>query len=224
VPAHLRGLLLDLVEERRVGGPGADEVGLHPLHRVLQLPRLELAGEPVPGGVVGGGVRAHPVGVGLDQGRALAVARRLHRLPGDREAREHVVAVHLDAREAKPARPLVERYAALPFQRLGNGPLVVLAEEHDRGVENRRPDKRLVHISLARGAVAEVDNGGLAVLADQSVPLDTHCVAGGVQGLGADDDGVEVKVVVVTEASACCGVCTCSWPIHAHNSRAMKGR
>src|SRR4029077_19138590 len=100
------------------------------------------------------------------------------------------------AREAKPARPLVERYAALPFQRFGNGPLVVLAEEHDRGLENRRPDKALFTSALAGGAVAEVDNGRLAVLADQPVTLDAHCVTGGVQGLGADNDGVEVKVVV----------------------------
>src|SRR5262249_56302433 len=87
-------------------------------------------------------------------------------------------------------------YAAVAFERFGNGPLVVLAEEHDRGVENRRPDKRLVHIALAGGAVAEEDNGRLAVLADQPVALDAHCVTGGVQGLGADDDGVEVEVVV----------------------------
>ena len=54
--------------------PLRDEVGLQPGDRVAQLPLLQLAGQPVAGGVVGGGVRAHPVGERLDEGGALALA------------------------------------------------------------------------------------------------------------------------------------------------------
>ena len=184
-----------LLQERGVGGAGADQVRLDPLDRVLQLPRLQLAGQPVPGRVVGGGVRAHPVGERLDQRGALALAGGLHRLPGHGQAGQHVVAVHPHAGEAEPAGPLVERDPALPLQRLGDGPLVVLAEEHHRRVEDRRPDERLVHVALAGGAVTEVDDDRLAVLAHRAVPLDAHRVAGGVQRLGADHDRVQVELV-----------------------------
>ena len=51
------------------------------------------------------------------------------------------------------------------------------------------------------GAVAEVgDDGGVALVvtgADGAVALDAHGVAGGVQGLVADDDRVEVEVLLV---------------------------
>src|SRR6478752_1970385 len=59
VLAQPLGLDLDLVEEVLVGQPVAGEVGLHPLDRVLELPDLEVLRQPVAGGVVGGGVRAH---------------------------------------------------------------------------------------------------------------------------------------------------------------------
>src|SRR5262249_60096886 len=92
--------------------------------------------------------------------------------------------------------PLVQRYPALPLEWLGNGPLVVLAEEHDRGVENRRPDKRLVHIPLAGRPVAQVDNGCLPGFAHESLARGTPPLAGRGAGLGADDDRVELEVVV----------------------------
>ena len=53
------------------------EVGLEPLDRVAELPHLDLGGDAVLGRVVGGRVGAHPVGVGLDEGRALAAAGRV---------------------------------------------------------------------------------------------------------------------------------------------------
>jgi hypothetical protein len=63
-------------------------------------------------------------------------------------------------------------------------------------VEHRGKDERLVHVALAGGAVAEVDDGRLAVLAHQPVALDPHRVTGGVQRLGADHDRVHVEVVL----------------------------
>ena len=89
---------------------------------------------------------------------------------------------------------------------LGDGPLVVLAEEHDRGVVHRGEDERLVDVALGGGAVAEVgDHGGVALGvagADVAVALDAHGVAGRVQRLGADDDRVEVEVLLVRVPAA----------------------
>ena len=143
-------------------------------------------------------MRAHPVGVRLDERRALAGPRRVERRPGDRQAGEHVVAVDPDAGEAEAQRPLVERDAGLLLDRLGDRPLVVLAEEDERGVEDARPHERLVDVALAGRAVAEVgDHGVLA-----AVPLDAHRVAGRVQRLGADDDRVDVEVAVLRVPAA----------------------
>ena len=144
---------------------------------------------------------AHPVGVGLDEGRALAAAGGVERLLGHGIHREDVVAVDPDAGEAEAAGALVERDAGLLLVGLGDGPLVVLAEEDDRGVVDRGEDEGLVDVALRGGAVAEVgDDGGVAVVvagADVAVALDAHGVARGVQGLRADDDRVEVEVLLV---------------------------
>ena len=145
-------------------------------------------------------MRAHPVGVGLDEGRSAALAGPLQRGLGDGVHRQHVVAVDPQPREAEAERALVQRDLRLPLDRLGDGPLVVLAEEHDRRVEDAGPDERLVDVALAGRAVAEVaDHGRVAVGvagADDAVALQPHRVAGGVQGLRADHDRVEVEAVV----------------------------
>ena len=132
--------------------------------------------------------------IGLDEHRALALAGGAHRLAGHRVAGEHVVAVDLDPREAEAARSLVDRDPALPLRRCGDGELVVLAEEDQRGVEHRRPGERLAHVALAGGAVAEVDDHGLVL---RGVALYAHRVPGGVQRLVADDDRVEVELVLL---------------------------
>ena len=147
-------------------------------------------------------MRAHPVGERLDQRRALALPGGLQRLPGHRQAGQHVVAVDPDAGEAEAVRPPVQRDPALALHRLGDRPLVVLAEEHDRRIGHRCPDESLVDIALAGRAVAEVGDGRLAVLADRAVPLDAHRVAGGVQRLAADDDRVQVEVVLLRVPAA----------------------
>src|SRR5215467_5935357 len=159
---------------------------------IAQPPCLELAGQAVPGGIVGGGVRAHPVGERLDQRRALALVRGAQRLLGDRVAGEHVVAVDPDPGEAEAAGPLVQRNPALPLLRHGDRPLVVLAEEHHRGVEDGCEVEGLADIPLACRAVAEVDDHRLIVGA---VALDPHRVASGVQRLVADHDRVQVELV-----------------------------
>src|SRR5580693_7122165 len=116
------------------------------------------------------------------------------------------------AGEPEAAGPLVQRDAALLLQRLGDRPLVVLAEEHDRRVEHRGPHEGLIDVALAGGAVAEVGDDGFAatspalpvlvIPADRPVALDAHRVPGGVQGLAADDDRVEVELVLLRVPAA----------------------
>ena len=151
-------------------------------------------------------MRVHPVGERLDQRRALRAAGVVERLAGDGQAGQHVVAVDPDAGEAEAGRALVQRHPALPLDRLADRPLVVLAEEDDRQVAGRRPDERLVDVALAGGAVAEEgEHRGVAVGvagADRAVAHDAHRVAGRVQGLRADDDRVQVEVVLVRVEAA----------------------
>ena len=201
VVAQLLGLGVEVVEELLVDQAVAAQVDLEPLDRVLELPVLELVVEAVARRVVGRGVRTHPVGVGLDERRAVAVAGALQRGLRDGVRRQHVVAVDADAREAEAQRALVERDAGLALDRLGDGPLVVLAEEHDGGVVGRGEDERLVDVALRGRAVTEVGEHGRVALgvagADDAVALHAHGVAGGVERLGADDDRVETEVVLV---------------------------
>ena len=225
--ADLGRLGLEVGEELLVRRLRADQVRLDPLDRVLELPRLQLGGQPVPGRVVGRGVGAHPVGERLDQRRALALPGRLHRLPGHRQAGEHVVAVDPDAGEAEAVRPPVQRDPALPLQRLGDRPLVVLAEEHDRRVRYRGPDERLVHVALAGRAVTEVGDDRLAVLAHGAVALDAHRVARRVQRLAADHDRVQVEVVRLGIPAAVAdarGTARAAWPGPGRGTRPRRAR
>jgi hypothetical protein len=111
---------------------------------------------------------------------------------GDREAGQDVVAVHSHARQAEAGGPLVEGHAGLAFVGFGDRPLVVLAEEHKGGVVHRGEVQGLAHIALAGGAVPEIGDGGRF----GAVHGHAHRVAGGVQRLRADHEGVEVEVVV----------------------------
>ena len=75
--------------------------------------------------------------------------------------------------------------------------MVVLAEEHDRGIVDRGVVEGFVGVALAGGSVAEVGDDSGAVFTECPVPLHTHRIPGGVQHLVADDDRVEVEVVLV---------------------------
>ena len=148
-------------------------------------------------------MRPHPVGVRLDQARPLPVPGVVQRVPGHRVGGQHVVAVHPDAGEAEAGGAPVERDAGLPLQRLGDGVLVVLAEEHQGGVEHAGPDERLVDVTLAGGAVAEVGDHRLTVVgAGLAVHRDAHGVPGRVQGLRPDHDRVHVELELVRVPAA----------------------
>ncbi len=139
----------------------------------------------------------HPIGEGLDQRRSVTGTgtvehRGRHGIRG-----KNVVAVDPDAREAEAVGALVDRGAGLAGVGLGDGPLVVLAEEDDRAVVDAGEDERLVVVALRGRAVAHAgDDGGVARVvarADGTVALDAHGVAGAQQALVADDDGVAVE-------------------------------
>src|ERR1019366_8908745 len=114
---------------------------------------------------------------------------------------QNVVAGHPHTGEAEATGPLVERDPGLSLDRLGDGPLVVLAEEDDRRVRGCRVDEGLVDVSLSAGTITKVGDDGCVpvwvAVADGVVVLDAHRVANSVQSLSPDDDGVEVEVVLV---------------------------
>ena len=132
-------------------------------------------GQPVAGRVVGRGVGAHPVGERLDQRRAACPRGRGPAPPWSRRSSEHVVAVDPDAGEAEPGGALVERDPGLLLERLGDRPLVVLAEEDDGRVEDAGPDEGLVDVALAGGAVAEVGDDGVSLSASPEPTAPSRC-------------------------------------------------
>lgn len=133
--SELVGLLVDAREEGLVGHALVGEEGLEAQDRVAELPLLDLGRDAVLRRVVGRGVRTHAVGVGLDEERAVAVAGLVEAVLRHGVRREDVVAVDADAGEAEAAGALEERDAGLLLDGLGDGPLVVLAEEDDGCVE-----------------------------------------------------------------------------------------
>src|SRR5699024_1051513 len=191
------GLGVDGGEEVLVGQSVLLQVPADPQDGVLGLPLVELCGDAVAGGVVVGGVGSHAVGEGFHERGAGAFAGGRGRGAGRGQAGQDVVAVDTRTGEGEAGCAPVDGGTGLAFQGFGDRPLVVLAEEDDRGVVDRGEVEGLVGVSLAGGAVTEVGDDGTAVLSDRAVALDAHRVAGGVQCLAADDDGVEVKAVFV---------------------------
>ena len=101
-------------------------------------------------------MRPHAIGHGLDEGGSLAGVG-----PGEGEAGrgqdgQHVVAVDLDPGDAVALAALGDGGVGLEAHRLGDRPLVVLAEEDDRDREAGREAERLGDVALAAGPVAEV--------------------------------------------------------------------
>ena len=104
---------LHLGEECVVGEVLAFEQFPDSVDRIARPPFVEIGVGAVAGGVVGGGVRAHAVGQGLDEERPGSVTRMPSRAAGDGEHREYVVAVDLHGRHAEPGGALRERNGCL---------------------------------------------------------------------------------------------------------------
>ena len=77
-------------------------------------------------------MRSHAVGHGLDERGALAGVGPGQGEAGRSQDGQHVVAVDLDPGDAVALAALGDRGVGLEAYRLGDGPLVVLAEEDDR--------------------------------------------------------------------------------------------
>jgi len=146
-------------------------------------------------------VRTHPVRHRFDVRRPLSGTRVLQRPAHRGQAGEDVVAVHAQARDPEPGGTPRDRILRLHRDRLGDGPVVVLQEEQHGGVVARGEHHRLVHVALARCAVAVVDDDGLVAVdvtrAGASVEGETHRVSGGVQGLRPEHQGVDAGVAVL---------------------------
>ena len=147
-------------------------------------PVLLLVTGAVAGGVVGRGVGAHAVGHGLDERRSLTRRGAGEGEPGCGEDGQNVVAVDLDPGDAVALPALGDGGMSLDLDRFGDGPLVVLAEEHDRDDEAGGEAEGLGHVAFAGRAVAEVGHRG----GRSAVQLDPEGIAGGVEHLGPDDD------------------------------------
>jgi hypothetical protein len=140
------------------------EVGLEAGDRVPVLPDLLFGLVAVLRRIVGGRVGAAAVGEGLDEHRAVAGPHRVEAGAGDGVHRDDVVAVDADAGDAEALAALAQGCRGLDVGRLGDRPLVVLAEEQHRGVEGAGEGQRLGDIALRGGAVAEAGDGhGVAV-------------------------------------------------------------
>ena len=135
-------------------------------------------------GVIGCRVRPHPVGDGLDVGRAAAGSSAIESDAHRGHDRDDVVAVDPDARDAEAGRTVGDRAHGLHPDGLRDRPLVVLAEEDDRGREARGEDHGLVDVALAGRAIAEVGDGDRI----DAILLRAHGPAGRVKGLRTDDD------------------------------------
>ena len=200
--------LLGHLGEEGVALAARAQPGLVARDRVAGDPGLQLGVEAVLGRVVGRRVRADPVGERLDQARAVAGTRFVEVLGGDRVAREHIVAVDLNTGDAESARALIQRYARLHAHRHRDRPVIVLDEEHLRRLVARGEDEGLVHVALAHGTVTEVDDDRLILVRvahGVSVEGDAHGVAGGMQRVRTDHEGVEVEVLRLLRVPAAVG-------------------
>ena len=157
-------LLVDLGLHGRVERAEGGEVPAEPVDRVALLPVVDLCGLPVAAGVVGVGVRLHPVGDRLHQGGAAAFAGLGDRGGEHRVQRDQVVAVDAHAGQAV-ADGLVRQVCRvrLLVQRHGDRVLVVLHQEHHRSLVDGGAVAGLVEVALAGGAVAEEAQGDARV-------------------------------------------------------------
>ena len=140
--------------------------GAEALDRVALGPLLEQLLRDVEGVVVDG-VALHAQRHALDQRRAAAVARLLDRALGLAVDGEHVGAVDDDALEAVGLGAVGDVLGrVLEVRRRRVGPLVVVADEHDREAADAGEVHALVRVAARGGALAEPAERDAALLAD----------------------------------------------------------
>src|SRR5229473_6247497 len=139
--------------------PLADEIRTQPRNRLLLPAPLNLFGRAIAPRVIRGGVVAEPVGHRLDEARALPVAGSRNRLRGGGAHRDDVVAVDLFPPKAGSDRLLRQRFGGrLQLKRHGDGPLIVVGDEHQGELLHSGEIHCFPQVALRRGAVAEQAN------------------------------------------------------------------
>ena len=134
---------------------------------------------------------AEPIGQRLYQARAIAGARGRERCVHAGAHRDHVVAVHLLAVDARGDRLLRERLRrGLQPLRHRNRPLIIHRHEHDRQLPHAGEVHRFPHVPFRGGAVAEQTDRDARLLAQPERVGD----AGGMRRLRGDGDA-ERKIV-----------------------------
>src|SRR4051795_3267413 len=176
-------LVLDLLGGCVVEHTEAAEIGVVATDALVALLLLDAVEVDVGARVVGRGMRRGTVGDGLDARRPATGGRPPGRLASRLVHREHVAAVDAHARHPV-ADGLVGKSlgARLRLERRRDRPLVVVAEENQRRLHDRREVGALVEGALARRAVAEVGDRDGRVALQLLAPGD----AGGVRDVGRD--------------------------------------
>ena len=134
--------------------------------RIPFPPFRHFIGVPVAIGIVGRGMVGNTVGKALDEGRTAAAASPLQGLSSRCVDGEDIIAVHLYPLEAVRESLLGQGGGGrLPTAGHGDGPLVVLADEHHRQAKNAGHVESFVEITLGGRAVTEIGDHGNRVAA-----------------------------------------------------------
>src|SRR5256886_4238500 len=147
----------------------AHEIRAQARDRLLLPARLNFFRRTVPRGVICGGVIAEPVRHGLDQARPAARAGICNRLLRRGAHGDDVVAVDLFAGKARRDRFLRKRLRRrLQLERHGDGPLIVVDDEHHGQLVHAGKVHRFPEVTLGGGAVAEEADGNAPLLSQFS--------------------------------------------------------
>src|SRR5437763_3433556 len=115
------------------------EIGSQPRDRLLLPTRLDVLGRTIAACVIGGSMVTEPIGERLDQAWTFAGAGMRDRLVGRRAHSDDIVSVHLLAGKARGNRLLGKRVGCrLQLEGHGNGPLIIVGDEHERQLPHAR--------------------------------------------------------------------------------------
>ena len=175
--------------------PGLDAAPREGLDRVLLAPLLDLLALAVDLGV-GGGVAAVAVGERLEQGRAALLARLADPLGDALAHRDHVHPVDPLAGDAVALRLLREVGLGRVALDRGSHPVeVVLDQEEDRQLPERRQVHRLAEVAGVGGAVAEHADGDRVF----ALVVGGEREAGGDRQVAADDPVAAHEALLAVE-------------------------
>src|SRR5256886_7946716 len=180
-PIQLRAHVLDNALDLRLGDAMLlDQPAATNRERVFQAPTVQLTLRPVLARVAAG-MANKAIGQRLDEARAIATARRLHRLPRGRPHHPQVVAVQGLRWDLHRQRARDDAAGGDRGKRRVLAVAVVLADINYREVPDFCEVEALVEIALVGGAVTEKGHGHVAGAAQRQAG------AGGRHNAAADD-------------------------------------